>query len=434
MATTTVNTEVRSMDIAVFVPFDIGGTYVFKVPNDLCEQCIWKNIFRDANQLLVSGSEWEWNTDQLGEMPTFYRESFGIVARYRHCTATINTSINLNSIGNCFAEVKSLEIIFFPRGIGVLVLRVEARENVQPDSWRDDFKSDRGRLKEALQPILSDAQRAYISVMNGVASRKVNKFVFIINLPGRGREVDKARFPFAVGFTDTAKATLADTDATKPATVNKSDLFGYCYSSSNRENKITLCLDVGWGETTVYNSGGSEAAKGAIVDAFIVATASWFSLVLMNRLVSQFLRDLFVDIAGGRRRLSDREGQKIRLAFMDASNASRPVSWTFRERDLLLLDRIHETWCTKRWWRKVEERTTLLAAHHNEVAADIRRNSEDKLARLVIILSIMAAFSAIKDIGDMFKGNKELTIILVVAAILGAVALVFWARAGEAKE
>jgi hypothetical protein len=404
-------------DITVLVPFDIGESYVFKPPADVCERCIWKNIFRPVNHN-ESDTESKWSTERIGEASAFYREPFGPIARYRpSSSATIEELTSLfRAEGKCFAGFDSLEVIFFPRGVGILVLRAQVQE--LSGDWRKDVRRDREQLKEVLKPHIRAAQVSYRMVMDrAMADERFKGFVFAVNLPRRRREISEVRFPYAIAFTAGDCPKRKRYDPARAASLSHYRPLRYRYvntiqttkTTAEQEIDVALSIDVGWVEATVYSGASADwpYARVAVEDAFTVAMASWFSLVLMSSLVSRSIRDSFIHLADNRQKLSDKEGQTIRFAFMDASNASRPVRWTFRERDILLLDRINEVWSTKRWWRSIEERAALLNARHNEVATERRRKAEKNLNILVIVLGTITALTAVRDIADTFGALGE---------------------------
>ncbi len=414
----------RENQISIIVPFDLGESYIFSVPRDRCEECIWINIFRKANQRLPANADWQWNTSELGEDPAPYREPFGPVARFKYMKPIAGTLDGLCKASSFYADFRFLECVFFTRGIGVAILSGTLRNGISPATWRNEFFREREQLKAALLSFLCHAREAYRTVMDNAASRGVasgEKFVFAVKLPGRRRMIDKARFPYAILFTD-AELPVREQHA---ATLSFAQPLGYRYSRQGLES-VTLKIDVGWGETTVSRPARTpEAAQRAVIDAFVVGMASWFALVVMTSLVSRFLRDSYASFEKPRPQLGYEKGRKISLAFMDTANASRPVRWTLRERDILLLDRIHETWSTKRWWSNVEERTTLLSAHHAEVAASLRRRSERRLSALVIGLAAITALSAVRDVADIWCWPKECTSIVMLLILLLAPVLYF---------
>lgn len=431
-------TETQSTDISILVPFDIGNTYVFKGPKDLCEPCIWKNIFT-----LKPSPDWSWSTRRLGEKPAFYSEPFGPIARYM--PSAIKDLDGLCGEGKFLASYEIPEIIFFPRGIGILVLRLKAKGSTDSD-WRENFKKVREDLKRALGNAIKSSQGAYRDTMKAaMAHREFGKFVHKIDLPGRRDEIDEVRFPYAIAFIE-GNYPVRNPNEKRVATLSKPHPIRYRYVNHKagteidpEEVDVAVCIDVGWGESAVYSEGETNwmYARGAVEDAFTAAMASWFALVLMSSLVSQSLRDSFVDLANNHRKLSDKEGQKIRLAFMDTSNASRPVRWTFRERDIILLDVINETWTTERWWKSLEERTVLLTTRHNEVATERRRNAEKKLATLVIGLATLTALTAIRDVADTIISKEDgrgWVLTAMVMALLVAVIIWFWARSDEKEQ
>jgi hypothetical protein len=410
-----------AFELSIVVPFDVGRSYVFKPSHRSAsdEKRDWDSLVSSANQGPDSSTSWIWTTDRLGEAPAFYREPLGPVARCRLKSGTTPTLTELAEKSAFYSHFGALEVVFFTRGIGVLLLRGTTRVVTAKD-WRVIFHKDREHLKEALLTTAGDRRRAYLRFMD-IAANKKRPIVFAIDLPNRRRELEKIRHPHVIAFT--SEDVLPEEQRHRASTLSFKVPVGYRYISG--ETDLILAVDVGWGESTVYKTPpGSEDAQAAITEAFVTAMASWYSLVLMTSLVSNFLRNSFVDMANKKPRISDRTGQTIRFMFMDTSTDSRPVRWAVRERDIILLDRIHTTWSTERWWRNVEERTTLLTAHHNEVAAGIRRQTDKRLGWLLIGLAAITSLSAVRDVADVWNPSHfrilfMMLLMLLVVVLLG---------------
>lgn len=124
----------------------------------------------------------------------------------------------------------------------------------------------------------------------------------------------------------------------------------------------------------------------------------------------------------------------IRLAYIEAANASRPSSWTISGEHLALLKAIHDVWDSEELWKTVEGRTALLAAHYDQLEAEENGSRNQKVAIAALAFAFFSVISASADLvgaldpsGDILTGNLvRLISILAMPVILGVFAVLWW--------
>jgi hypothetical protein len=384
--------------LSIVVPFDIGCSFVCK-SLDGNDREAWKRIFPTSDAI----RGWEWNTSRLGKAPTYYREPFGKVARLEAKESAI-----FDSFRPCFSSVSDLQAIFFPRGIGVLLLRGKI-EGCR-ESWRGNYKKYRNDMKKLLAPHLEAVVNDFRRIMRSAAKNPCEREVFQIKLPGKVRSTE-VNFPYAIAFFEEEAGGYSE------------KFFSYPGED--------FALEVDWGETAALNVSNLAATQALVEDAFVAAMVSWFSLVIMGNKVSYFLRDLFIDLTLQERSLSKQDGEMVQLAYLDTSSASRPISWAFRKADLLLLEHIHEKWGSQRFWDNVEERTALFAAYHNDIVEEVRDESDRNLARVGIGLAAVTLLSVIAD----FSAACFLTrVVMAMTAIAGLIVAYIFTRGRKGRK
>ena len=370
-----------SSEISAVIPLDLCTSYAFKASPPDCSDCAWKKVWHDK-----SDHRWEVDTAELGDSrpdqcKPHFRPAFGPIVRLKVRKEALPALLMPESKWVQFIE--TLHVVCFTRGIGVIILRGTSDNCSSAKNLHKRFEEGRESLKNDLLRLLQSVQIFYKAIMDSDKSGAV----YPLDIPGRRDAIDKTRFPYPIVFT------TEEGWGEEPL----------CY----RELTNTF-INVGWATSTVCTTADNlKVAQPVIEDTFVVGMASWFSLVVMNSAVSAFLQDSFIDMSQKRPKRSllteKNHGRLIRLAFMEATNASRPVRWTFNASDMLLLDKIHEKWMTKRWWRNVEERTAVLAAHHSEVAAEKRTEAESNLAKVLLALAILTAVTGLHDLESALK-------------------------------
>ncbi len=409
------------VEISLLIPFDVGRSYVFRATPLRCAKCVWRKIFQSSVAERAAGETWEWRTGELGRERPYFREPFGPLVRLVLKQPGVAAWEGQAEFHQWLNPVESVEAVCFPRGIGVVAIRGTWLANQSSSSWLDAFWDRRESLKASLTPLLQALQKKYKHVMDDAVRTLPADAgaIYPIDLPERRKTLEQARFPYPIAVRAGDPRGNGTKDSEEP--------FGYPIESPY------LRIRVGSNDSFAYSSKDSKEARAILENIFIVAIASWFSLVVMNSIVSEFMQSSFASMSSELTKkrkkqlgFNSRSGNLLRLSFIDAANSSRPACWSFRRDDILLLDHIHELWTTKRWWKIVEERTALLAAHHSEEASERRRESERKITIIALILAVVTSITGSKDAVEAYcKGEYS---VFIFAALIFLVLVLYFRR------
>ena len=152
----------------------------------------------------------------------------------------------------------------------------------------------------------------------------------------------------------------------------------------------------GWAASAIHLADATQTED--IERNFVIALASWYGMVVMNHLVTLRSQETFVDLAKGERRLRAQDVRAVRLAYMEAANASHPIRWTTRQRDLALLDEMHDAWSSQRLWDIIDQRSRLLTAHYEQLEAEAGDHRTTALTILGVMLASTTLASVVADV------------------------------------
>lgn len=374
--------------VLLLIPFDAGQSFLFSAGAGTPIRQQWDAVF--------TGKE-GWSTDQF---PANYVKPLGWISRLTPDPATVRDVLDRNVwIDPGTAE---LQFIFFTIGIGVFALRADLAGD--PIQAIQRFRADRDSIRRWFAPVLNSGAAAFREVF-GKASELQKSRRAIYKLPyvdtGRDNEIRDARYPYPLYFI----SEQAQYDQLRTADLNHAGRdpreadHGYSHDGN------TARLHVGWAEG--YANGDWPALREAIEDNFLIALASWYSLVLMNRMVSRYLIRTFAELAQRQHHSRKEESRAIRLTYMDTASASHPIRWTTRQRDLLLLERIHQVWSSDKLWKNVEERTELLSVHHDQLEAEANERRNRWFTGFGIVIACLTLASAAADVLSLIPDRSS---------------------------
>lgn len=424
-----------SESVSLLIPFDIGQTYVFKPASVDRIENQWQQAF-------CGFPHWGWD-----QFPATFEKPLGCLARLDVCPLRVVQ----HSLGECKAlrgleqaanEIRSsfeslvpwaapetlqITALFFPFGIGVLVVQLDLQWAAV--SVVDKFRLDRNAIMASLKPLIAGCGDYYIFCLMQVATRKRKEGSgFLIKAQGvdRTERVKESAFLFPVFFVESRS-------------------YGRMVAGYPRENggKGSRCaydgaeLFVAW--TEAYAKNASVRSREYIVIDFVASLVSWYALSAMDRFAFSRSQEAFAVPATGHRSMQASEIRMMRLVYMDAINASNPVQWTTREKDLLLLERIHRVWGSSRLWN-IEGRTALLESHYKAFETEEAEMRSGRLTRLALFVAIIAVTSVVADVaglasegtgleGWLFRNRFQVTLSVFLGMIfLGLIGLVWQKR------
>ncbi|HYG82567.1 MAG TPA: hypothetical protein VD861_19380, partial [Pyrinomonadaceae bacterium] len=304
------------------------------------------------------------------------------------CEAEISAELDLTKI----------EAIFFTTGVAVLSLRLEPRDKSEPDNILKYTLNTDAQLEEVhrlTEEIIKLCKAEYMAVMEQAEKRGHGSCDGSRWFLRRFREVDREDWEPALEFSyplffigdqvyeQRTQAILEKVAGSKWRRKQQSDKARVSYEGAE--------IYVDWSEALVCRTGENREL---IENNFIIALASWYALVLMNKNSSIFLFQAYFETVKDMSRQDDRPLQEVantvnkrNMAYKDVADASLPIRWTPQRRDLFLLEAIHRNWSSDRWRKNIDERMKLLVLHYRnledklERTEDERRHQEDKARR-----------------------------------------------------
>ncbi|HEX7181524.1 MAG TPA: hypothetical protein VF756_06745 [Thermoanaerobaculia bacterium] len=382
--------------VSLLVPFDTGQSYVFKPSSVASAESEWERAFDGF-------PHWGWE-----QFPDYFEKPLGCLARlnvrpqqpgmcsHGACTPLddlVQAIAGLAGLSSCVpwarADTTQVQALLFPFGVGVLVVRLDlawvTREAVR------SYRKYRPDIREALSLLVAGCSDYYSFCLKTAAARHPKGAAStLIKLRGvdRTEDIKESSFLYPVFFAE-------EYDYDKLVEDYKAANGG----AGSRCPYDRAEVYAAW--TEAYAKGHSAESRLAVETSFVIALASWYTLFAMDRLALSRSQEAFVESMASRRLLKAKEIRMMRLVHMDVANASHPLRWTTREKDLLLLEKIHEVWATERLWQNVAERTSLLESHYVAFETEEDEERSSKLTRLGLLIAGIATTSVVADLIDL---------------------------------
>lgn len=380
--------EPRPSTISLLVPFDIGQTFIFKSRGRNVE-AEWRSIFSGHPH------EKDWATDQK-ELDGFDK-SMGWIAVWR-CfggtekphLATAIERLGTRVPGELDTDADGIRAIIFPNGIGVLIVRIKTAPLGDPRWSCLNDKKIKAERRAACRVLLATASACYLDFMyravklggdNG--ARAVEQ----LRPVERTHHIVRAEYTYPLFFFSTPGEANQFAGAPTRAVTSYND----------------AKLLIGWQNTVVSHGGVDQRVM--IERNFVIALAGWFALVMMNNRATHYILDAIHALAADQTP-NALEGEAVRLAYMEASNQAFPIQWTSSEKDLLLLEAIHDSWSSQRWWKTVERKTNLLAAYSAHVSDDADQHWNQKITAFGAGIACVTLVSAIVDAMSLLSSSR----------------------------
>jgi hypothetical protein len=399
------------------VPFDVGRSFIFK-PVRGHEEKQWAAIFESDNR-------WQCH----GCFPNAFAEPLGRWARLRLRESEFQYISNWMSRTLSASSIR-FEAVFSALGIAVLIVRVQS--DGPAAALIKSCNTQNEALIKQCTVVISSIARVYKQCFDtgplcagGDTRRRLRKDetrLLELKDVARFHGVGKAEYLYPVFFLEGRDYAMAVRDGLAEASSPNSLNHSYNGVKTN----------VGWARALVECPSGPLRER--IENNFIIADACWFALTLMERLVSIYLLDAFVGLAAEKPRLRDKESRTIRLAYMEAANATHPIRWTSEGHDLSLLEDIHKSWGSSRWWSHIEQRTLLLTTHYNELDAEVDRRRDNKFALAGAVIAAFTLASALSDLFSLNKTGQRWQVWIAVGVpvlIIALIIFILWRRPRE---
>lgn len=419
----TATTETRPLSVTRFTTFGIGRSYLFKATGKKKAEAYWQELF--------TGFE-GWSFDQLENYDKPLGES-AILAFNAKTHPQAEMAIGeleraLQDDLSSQLETTSIQVCFFTTGVAVMSMRLFPQNLGAPLDYLDNIQSDSKleRPRLSLRKIINCATQNYLTVIEKAEKDKRSQ-------AGRGwsvkryREVDrvdwkpKARHSFPLFFV-TENLYLQRTASILQQVPSESSRS--LQSDHSRVPYQGAEIYVDWSEALVKNA---RSNRKLIERNFIIAFASWFALVLMDKNSSLFLFEAHWGMIEKKHRSSAAAVHQRHMAYKDVSDASLPIRWTKLRRDLFLLETIHANWSSERWRNNIEERMKLLSLHYKSLEDDRNERATRRLGFIAAFLALVTLSSAIADVINLAeKGGKSNWLLTLVPPLLSIPFAALW--------
>lgn len=399
----------------MFTAFPIGKSYLFFVEKESrkqVEKC-WEQVFEDETPV--------WKFGRLGgfDKPLGETVSLNVYAcekAHPHIEALAKAFAKYSTV----LETTDIEATFFTTGVAVLITRLHSKpedgENLQK-MLQDN--QERENLRQIRLRIIDVCQKLYQEVMLKSEGDQRQRGVLHWSLYNF-KEVDPTDWEPDVSFSYPLFFVDGNTYETRTEEILDQVVTRRRRHIQSHEARISYEgseVYVDWSAALVSDG---EQHRTLIENNFIIGFASWFALVLMNRHSSFFSFEAFAGMFSKRKEPTTEAVHRRNMAYKIVADATLPIRWTSKRRDLFLLETIHRNWSSERIWRDIDERMKLLDLHHNRLEDKRREQFHQKreefnhkreqfslkLAILGVILTSFAFISAIADVTNL-TGNYD---------------------------
>lgn len=379
----------RRPTVSLLVTFDIGQTFVFKSTGKHREEVVkeWGEVFSGHPH------EADWCTEQWAD----YSKPMGWIATWRYFYGSDKPELKaaVDQLreavpGELDDDKDAIRAIIFPNGIGVLIVRSRAAVDSTLNSLYNILIEEKKKenRRAACGALLSYAARCYMGFMCDARPLLASgaKAVTPITAIQRTHKILQTAFTYPVFFFDEPHFQPGDE----------------CFSYEGTK------LDIGWGKCIVQRASDADHVL-QLERNLAIGLVSWFALLVMTDRSTQYIRDAIHALASRERHPGSMDARIIRLAYTEAANQALPIQWTSHEQDLFLLEAIHKCWVSERWWRIVEQKTNLLAAHWEQEAGDANEIWTRNIAIFGVLIACMTLASAFADLIGLIAAPPSVT-------------------------
>lgn len=422
--------------ITIIAPFDIGVSYVFYAKPKRGKNHRHDNLRDDDSSLPTKdeiSADWksifsgkvEWDTSPL---PDHFNNPLGQIACQRLPSDEPPFKEALEKLPWIEEKGVSVEALFLPFGIGAFVVRGNLKG--KPAAALESYwsKGDREIFRDNFGELVNSAANQFRRILDAEACKRnatVHKIKDISDL--RNKTIYKAAYSYPIVFTDQAReyCEIREKILSREGSRENANKQGHIYSDGGEST--LLC--VGWQDACVQ--GVNQKLRQNIEHNFVISMVSWYALTVMNKVASAYLLNAFVDLANGKRRTISKKSRTIRLTFMDTANAAHPIRWATKPEDIALLECIHAAWSSKRLWENIDERTQMLATHHDELEAEENQREQKRLSMFALAIACLTLASAVADITQLLPEVKWLEdndwwISILVPVVIGIVVYIYF--------
>jgi hypothetical protein len=428
-----VDHDSNSPHITLFAAFGLGKSYIFYVEkgkesraaeNDNYDPALecWKEIFKGRK------GDWSYKRLKNYNKPLGETVTLTLWDENSNKAETPIKEFREACEKEFSAKLKKIEAVFFTTGVAVLSVRLIPKEpgDVLKYTYKDDEQLP--NVNEGIGKIIESCKAQYVKVMSDARRRRSGKcckdskwFLRKFEEVDRDGWEPKMWVPYPLFCVD------QDTYERRIREILK-QVAGSEWQRERQSDKAIVSYNraevyVDWSEALVCDVGKNRES---IENNFIIALASWYALVLMNKNSSVFLFEAYIETVTDRPQSNAKAVSHRNMAYKDVADSSLPIRWTTSRKDLFLLETIHRNWSSDRWRKNIEERMKLLALHYESLEDDNNARASRKLALVAISLAVITLASAFADLSTLW--GKPQKVSFWVSAIVPSIvwAILFW--------
>lgn len=369
--------------VSLLVAFDIGQTFVFKSTQSSNDDVAteWGGVFGGDHEHAK-----DWCTAQWED----FSKPMGWIATWRYFGGSAKSELQSamdqlrRSVPGTIEEedTDALRAIIFPNGIGVFILRIRPKPTWDIPTIEAFLEDETVRVqrRRAFCDIIKWAAECYLGYMHAARPLLENgaRAVTAIGAIERKHGAQRAAYAYPIYFLDEPRYKewrRTQADSATP--------FG--------DTELSLT----WGLCGVKL--GATDHRFDLERDFAIGLAGWYALAVMTNRSTLYIRDALHALSSNKANPTAANARIIRLAYTEAASQALPIQWTSRESDLFLLEAIHECWISERWWRIVEQKTNLLAAHWEQEAGASNDRWNRKITAFGVAIAFITLSSAVAD-------------------------------------
>jgi hypothetical protein len=293
-----------------------------------------------------------------------------------------------------------LEAVFFPVGIGVLLLK--GRLAVKEEARWPSFAAWESEAYARFGPVAQSVAQSFAALAERVG-------LLVLHQVERGGGAPEFPWIYPLFFVEPAKASIDGTDVLANRSLDGAP------------------IAIRWRGTDVGLTASADRTE--IEWFFVVASVTWQSLFIIDGLLSRLLAEFDHPSPRGRTQRTGgaHELRQVRLFCKRVVDGSRALRWTIARGGVELLDGIHTAWTTSQLWQSIDDKTSLLVLIHEQHQAEAREETGTLVGYVALLIAIVSTVSAVSDLltlldpqGQLIPpGWKRLVVALLLPTLFG---------------
>lgn len=358
---------IQTGSVTVLFPFDFGRT--FAVPPGFK----W-------SPALAASPDSSWRADSI--FPPFLRAPLGPPLVRTLQTDDVLLQKGLRTLDWCGPDYQ-VEIVFFPVGVGFLVLRapltVDIADRVSAFSdWEGNL--DHYGLFEAVA-------RKEMPGFEEIVSRTA-----LAELPQVARTEGRFIFPWIYALFFLPDASAVDDEEG---------------SYVRDAGESTSGVHVAWTYADIVSE--ESLPRIGTEGTFISAGVAWQTLFITDTLLSAFLEELNYQQVSGRRsrRLRLSQMRSVRAFCARVTDAARPLCWTVHSDALSILEQLGVAWTIQNLLESTQSKTELVAMLYQQIEDEENERRNQLFSFFAITIAMVSLVSAVADLIALFDPEKK---------------------------